>query len=423
LAPSDETKRAALLDRWAATLKKESEHYLKMAPWISKSPIESIFLGGGTSALLREHHLALLLSHIRENYTLAENCEITLEGNPDNFYDPAYLEMCLSLGFNRFSLGVQSLQDEVNLYAGRGHDRTLTLRAVSELLKTKKPFNVDLIYGMPFQTPTTFANDVKTLIELQVPTITTYRLRNNNRKILHLGTTSVWNRFDSTLNQKVTVRKTVDGQAKEFPSFQETYEMREQAMELLYGDGYRPSPACFWSRPNTYQVGNIPAVYRNKWQNFDDQIAFGPGVYGWFTTGKGTVIQTHNTLSVHDYLKQMDTNGNALDHGRELSGPIAAAAALAFSFKSMQPILNETYAERFGVNLRTDEPFASVLNSMVEAGFLTDDGKALRTTPVGEALHEEIVDEFFHKRIGGYARLHGSSEKLTSTEKLASASV
>jgi oxygen-independent coproporphyrinogen-3 oxidase len=233
LAPTDEGKREATLDTWAETLRLESENLLKRAPWVAHSRVDSIYFGGGTSALFRKRHLESLLTHIRSNYNLARNCEVTLEGNPDNFYDREYVEMCQSIGFNRFSLGVQSLQDEVNKYAGRGHDRSLTLQAVDALKATGRPFNVDLIYGLPLQTPDSFAADVSTLIDLKVPTITTYRLRNNDRKTLHLGTTSVWNRYDKGLKKKVSETVTTT-KAEEFPTFDDTYEMREKVMGLLY---------------------------------------------------------------------------------------------------------------------------------------------------------------------------------------------
>jgi len=251
---------------------------------------------------------------------------------------------------------------------------------------------------LPLQTPDSFQRDIQTLVNEQVPTITTYRLRNNDRKKLHVGTTSVWNRTDKP-----------EQKAIDYPSEDDTYAMRERAMDTLYTSNYSPSPACFWSLPGTYGNGNIPAVYRNKWQNFDNQVAFGPGVYGWFTSPQGNVMQTHNTLSMHDYLSKVnkEKSGSAIDHGRLMTGREAVAASLAFSYKSMQPISVASYKERFNIDLKNDEPFASVMIKMVDCGFLklSDDGTSYQTTVVGEALHEEIVDIFLHKYIGGVDRL------------------
>jgi len=276
---------------------------------------------------MRSTQLRQILEHIRANYNLVPGYELTLEGNPDNFTKP-YVEEAQGLGFNRFSLGVQSLDDKVNKETGRKHSRAQSLESIQHLKATRRPFNVDTIYGLVGQTPESYAETVETLIQHGVPTITTYRLRNNNRKELHVGTVSNYNK-----------------QPQQWPDWQTTYAMRECAMELLYKSSYRPSPACFWSLPGTYEgSANLPRVYRNKWMQLDNQIAFGPGVYGWLSNGpSGELFQYHNTLGLHDYSKMIESGSSALTTGRLMKGPQAVAAALGFGYKSMQPIVVDDY--------------------------------------------------------------------------------
>jgi len=298
------------------------------------------------------------------------------------------------LGFTRFSVGVQSLQDNVTEFVARGHDRNMTLKSIALLKKTGKPFNVDLIYGLPHQSPQSFADDVQLLVDLGVPTITMYRLRNNDRKQLHLGTRSAWN------NQ--ATKKSLEDKGL-FPTLENTQNMRELATRVLIDGSYTPSPSCFWSAPNTYPWKNMPKSYVNKWLNYDTHIAYGPGVYGWLSNGKDkSILQYHNTLKIHDYEKAVKAGESPISHAYHMTGQVAVASALAFSFKSCQPILYSDYIDRYNVDISTAEPIASVLRELVYKGLIEElpDGSGLLTTLQGELLHEEVVSVYFYGRLG-----------------------
>ncbi|MEU3292839.1 radical SAM protein [Streptomyces longwoodensis] len=382
---------------WTDLLLDESARRLAHAPWLRRASIESVYLGGGTASLLGTEQLARLVAHLREHYRIGDDCEISLEGNPDNFLGDELAEAC-ALGFNRFSVGVQSLQSEVNAFAGRGHDAVMSLRAIEKLRATGKPYNVDMMFGLPQQTTATVADDIRRLIDLGVPTITVYRLRNADRAGMGIGNRAVWN--------VPSVKSRLDAQYA-FPSVGETYAMREAVVELLLDAGYYPSPCGWWNRPGTYPDGNIPRVSRNKWQRHDTMIAFGPGAYGWLTRDDDTVVQTHNTADITGYARRMKAGpGLPLAPGRRLTGHQALGMVLGFAFKANQPIRAERFRRRFGVEIFHDEPFASVFAELAERGFVAPvpgEPEAVVPTLDGEALHEEIISVYFHQRIGDFA--------------------
>jgi oxygen-independent coproporphyrinogen-3 oxidase len=297
----------------------------------------------------------------------------------------------------------------------------MSLEAINLLKDTRRPFNVDMIYGLPLQTPASFAADVDTLTSMSVPTVTTYRLRNNDRKALNIGTVAAWN------NPRLKARLDDEGL---FPSWEKTYQMRQAATQLLLSRGYQTSPCCFWSLPGTYPNGNIPWAYHNKWTNYDSHIAYGPGVYGWLSGAGGgegedapaKVIQYHNTLKIHDYEKRLNAGDlHCFGHGRSLDGRVAVASALAFGFKSNQPIWFDDYRRRYGVDLGGEEPYASLLDKLVNKGILLsleqddyeeeEEGgggggrrgtkrKGVMASLDGEALHEEVASVYFHGYVG-----------------------
>ncbi|HSB45938.1 MAG TPA: radical SAM protein [Nitrospira sp.] len=383
------------LEAWVSRLIEESKRYLERFDWIGKARIESIYLGGGTAALMRESQLGRLLAHIHERYNLSHVQEVTLEGNPDN-YDRDFVRAIQRLGFNRFSVGVQSFQDRVTAFTGRGHDRLASLKAIKVLLDSGDPFNVDMMFGLPYQTPGTVEEDLRTLVELGVPTITIYRLRNAERHKMGIGNVSVWN--------VPSVRDKLYKQGL-FPSLEETYAMREAAVRVLLEFGYQPSPCGWWSRPGTYPGGNIPHVSANKWQHYHTMLAVGPGAYGWLTGRRGEVIQTHNETDIAAYVRHLESQSTPpLSFGRHLQGHQAVASALGFAFKANQPILFDRFADEYRVDLLREEPYRSVIEDLLEKRLVevAPTGRSIRPTLEGEALHEEIISVYIHGRIGSF---------------------
>lgn len=394
--PVSKTAREAQLNRWTTALIRESAVRARSAPWIKEADIQSFYIGGGTAAVLTPRHLGEILDHVRETFTLSDDCEFNIEGNPDNFIDAERISALTALGFNRFSIGVQSFTEEVNRFTNRGHTPAMSHAAIDNLLATGAPFNVDMMFGLPYQTPQTVFDDIKALVDKKVPTITIYRLRNADRQSMGIGNTAAWN------VPKVKDRLVSQGL---FPSLESTYEMREQAVRLLMDYGYEPSPCGWWSLPNTYPSGNIPQVSKNKWQRFDTMLAFGPGAYGWLTGNGDRVLQTHNTSDIAKYLIESERGGALqLSFGRRLTGLQAIATALGFAFKSRQPIEVARFRAEYGVDIMNDEPFRDVFRSLLDGGLVTlsRDNAAFLPTYDGETLHEEIISVYLHGRIGDF---------------------
>jgi len=393
LAPSGDKRE--LYARWTNALIKESRQYLDTIPWVSRARIESFYIGGGTAALLERENLGELLDHVRSRFNLIPDCELNIEGNPDNFCDPARVAALVELGFNRFSIGVQSFTEKVTRFTNRGHDAAMSLSAIQNLKATGFPFNVDMMFGLPHQDLDTVSEDLRTLVELKVPTITIYRLRNADRQAMGIGNRAAWNL------PKIRDRLQRDGL---FPSLHTTYDMRQRAVECLLGHGYRPSPCGWWSLPGTYPDGNIPRVSRNKWQRFDTMLAFGPGAYGWLTGANRKVVQTHNISDINEYLKHIEsTDAPPLAFGRMLDGVQAVATALGFAFKSCQPIEVARFRESYGVELLEEEPYKGVFEDLRSRGLVSISDTAITPTLNGETLHEEIISIYLHDKIGSFA--------------------
>jgi oxygen-independent coproporphyrinogen-3 oxidase len=106
--------------------------------------IVSLFLGGGTPSLLSGGDIAKLIDAAAGLFSLAPDCEITLESNPEDALGFADQQKA---GVNRFSIGVQALDDAALKKLGRAHDVGQALRAVDAAASTGARVSLDMIYA------------------------------------------------------------------------------------------------------------------------------------------------------------------------------------------------------------------------------------------------------------------------------------
>lgn len=139
-----------------------------------QNPIQSIYFGGGTPSKLRLEELKEIFSWL-SSLTLASNCEITLEANPEDI-TKEYLQGLLDLHINRLSIGIQSLDDTLLSSLKRTHNAQTAKKAV--ILAHEMGFHnisIDLMYDLPNQSYSSF---IKTLQEVKALPITHLSLYN-----------------------------------------------------------------------------------------------------------------------------------------------------------------------------------------------------------------------------------------------------
>jgi putative oxygen-independent coproporphyrinogen III oxidase len=111
----------------------------------------SVFFGGGTPTLLPPRSLGRILQAVRNAVGIEHDAEVTVEANPETVDEPAF-EALLEAGFNRVSIGVQSLAPHILHALGREHsgDRALAAIRVARRAGVMN-LNTDLIYGSPWE--------------------------------------------------------------------------------------------------------------------------------------------------------------------------------------------------------------------------------------------------------------------------------
>ena len=129
--------------------------------YLSSPDLDTIYVGGGTPSLLNKSSLQRMFSTVHQLFSVSNNAEITLEANPDDL-NKSKLEMLLSIGFNRLSIGVQSFQDGTLRFLNRLHDSDQALRCVHQAREEGfANISLDLIYGIPDQPENRWEMDLK----------------------------------------------------------------------------------------------------------------------------------------------------------------------------------------------------------------------------------------------------------------------
>lgn len=213
----------------------------------------SVFFGGGTPTLLAIDELARVLSAVRTRVGLADDPEVTIEANPETV-DERTFEGLLAAGFNRFSIGVQSLAPHVLAGLGRTHSAE---RAVGAARAARRAgvtdLNLDLIYGSPWESDADWEDTLARTVGTEPDHLSVYALTLEEGTPLH---TLVATERVPDVDPDVQARR---------------YEI---ALEVLDGAGYERYEVSNWARPGRASRHNV------LYWCAGDYLGFGAGAHG-----------------------------------------------------------------------------------------------------------------------------------------------
>lgn len=130
--------------------------------------------GGGTPTYYSPEELERLYRTIAGHFTFTDDAEIGIEVDP-RVTTEAHITRLRALGFNRLSMGVQDFAPEVQkaVHRVQGYDLTRALvdRACAEGFGS---INIDLIYGLPYQTAEGFSRTLEQVIEIRPERVAVY---------------------------------------------------------------------------------------------------------------------------------------------------------------------------------------------------------------------------------------------------------
>lgn len=143
---------------------------------LGRPAVDTLYLGGGTPSLLEASELEALWAAAEAAFDLGPLEEATLEANPGTL-DPEWLEGARALGFDRISLGVQCLDDELLARLGRIHGGAQALDSLELGVHAGfKRISADLMVGIPGQRLDQVLEDAERLAGLGAEHLSIYLL-------------------------------------------------------------------------------------------------------------------------------------------------------------------------------------------------------------------------------------------------------
>lgn len=146
------TKNYKPVDGFVKALLAEIKSTLGKLSTDARHCVSHIHFGGGSPTILKADDLRLIMAEIRSRVDILDDAEIAIEMDPRTATDP-FIDAMIECGFNRASIGIQDFNKQVQTAVNRIQSIEL-VRDVIAKLRTRglQGINVDLMYGLPFQT-------------------------------------------------------------------------------------------------------------------------------------------------------------------------------------------------------------------------------------------------------------------------------
>lgn len=293
------------VDNYLIALKKEIEQSYE------NEKINTIYIGGGTPSCLNILELEKLLE-IAKIFNLADNYEFTFEMNVNDINEEILI-LLKENKVNRISVGVESFNEKNLKYLNRKHTKKQIFNNIKLLKKYFTNINVDLIYALPIQTLNDLKQDIKNILKLQVPHISTYSLIIENNTFL-------------SYKKVQPIDEDLD------------YKMYDYICKKLKKENYIHYEVSNFSLPNFESRHNL-----NYWDN-EEYFGFGLGAHG-FING----IRYENTKNYDKYLQ-----GNYKDNEIFISKRENMENEIMLGLRKIQGFDIEKFFNKYKVNIQDE---------------------------------------------------------------------
>jgi oxygen-independent coproporphyrinogen III oxidase len=318
--------------------------------------LKSIFIGGGTPTLLSDDCFRYLFEALRRDFIFCDDIEISVEANPGTV-NPEKIANLLSIGVNRISLGIQSFRDGELKTLGRIHTADEALAAVQSLKSSGLAnFSLDLIYGIPGQSPETWKETLSAAAGLSPTHISAYELTPEDGTPLFMS---------------------ISSQAVRMPGEETVLDMYGCAIDFLQGRGFEHYEISNFALPGSRCRHNF-----NYWER-GDYIGAGAGSHSFI---KG--VRSQNIADIAEYIRSL--SGNIIPQTEKIR--ITEEESLKeLIFLGLRKTEGIDPAD--AIKVRPD--FTSACTELIENGYLAySDGK-LRLTRKGLPVSNMVIVRLF----------------------------
>lgn len=320
--------------------------------------LSSIFFGGGTPSLISEKGFETLMEGIAERVPFSADIEVTMEANPGT-HESARFASYAANGVNRFSIGVQSFNDQRLQALGRIHSRAQAMSAIETALRLVDNVNLDVMYALPGQTLDGVIDDARAAVASGATHLSFYEL---------------------TIEEGTAFYKR---EPEGLPDSDAAAEMGETVQSILTEGGFEHYEVSGYAKPGRRCRHNL-----NYW-TFGDYIGIGAGAHGKITTEAG-ILRTERRANPILY---MDDAANGR-FASQLSFVLAESLPFEFMLNCLrlyEGVPVSKWQETTGL---TFELIRKPVEELRRKGLLVDDSERLMCTPLGRNWLSTVQEYF-----------------------------
>ena len=329
------------------------EELTEKAPTAADHTVDTVYFGGGTPTLLSPTHFARLLDTVRAHYRLSDDVEITTECNPATA-DEDKLRALRALGVNRLSIGAQSAVDAELKALGRIHTWQETQATVHAARRAGfDNLSLDIMFGIPHQTPESFAYTLDEILALSPEHLSAYSL------IVEPDTPF----FEA-------------GEALPLPDEDAVCDMSALLLARVRAAGFE-----------RYEISNFARDHRVSRHNLhywsmDDYLGFGPAAHSLLNG-----VRTGHSRDLDAYLSGEDT----VEPEETLDAESARDEYVMLRLRLAEGVDKQTFAARFGQEF--DAVYGESAIPFIKAGLLTDTAARIAFTDRGFSVSNTVLSE------------------------------
>ncbi|MDQ1212980.1 oxygen-independent coproporphyrinogen III oxidase [Pantoea anthophila] len=157
------TRQRHKADRYLDMLEQE---IIQRAPLFRQRQVTQLHWGGGTPTFLDRQQVSRLVGLLKQHFNVTDDAEMSIEVDPREMA-PDMIDHLRSLGFNRLSMGVQDFNKAVQARVNRVQDEEVIFSLMARAREQGfRSTSIDLIYGLPLQTPDSFAWTLERVVAL-----------------------------------------------------------------------------------------------------------------------------------------------------------------------------------------------------------------------------------------------------------------
>ncbi|MBC1803739.1 radical SAM family heme chaperone HemW [Listeria booriae] len=345
------------VDEYVDLLIKEMEMVTKQH---TMSPVETVFVGGGTPTTLTEAQLAKLCSAISRLFPMTESAEFSFEANPGDL-SISKLQVMKDHGVNRLSMGVQSFNNELLKKIGRIHTVDDVYQSVNNAKQVGfENVSIDLIFSLPGQTEADFEDTLTKALDLDLPHYSAYSLIIEPKTI-----------FYNLMQKGKLILPGEDAEAN----------MYEKLMSTMEKHGRKQYEISNFAKPGYESRHNI--VY---WSN-EHYFGFGAGAHGYIGETRYA-----NYGPLKKYMQPLQNGDLPTFQQKELSLKEKMEEEMFLGLRKVAGVDKAHFQAKFGQSL--DATFANAINKTIEKGWLESTPESVRLTRRGRFLGNNVFQEF-----------------------------